>query len=79
MDTLSGMKAIQEYCRAINLPASEATVIQMIRESGFPAKKLGGIWVASKEVIENWIKEYTSGDVQTPPPKKTKKSAPKRW
>jgi hypothetical protein len=60
--TLSGMKAIQEHCRAINLPSSEATVLQMIRDSGFPARKLGGIWVADPEVIGTWVKVFTSGE-----------------
>lgn len=61
--TLSGMKAIQGYCRAKNLPSSEASVLQMIRDSGFPARKLGGIWVADPENITKWVKNYTSGEV----------------
>ena len=71
--TLSGMKAIQDHCRAKNLPSSEATVLQMIRESGFPARKLGGIWVANTEIIETWVKKYTAGeDPAAAKPKKKK-------
>jgi hypothetical protein len=61
--TLSGMKAIQEHCRAINIQSSEATVLQRIRDSGFPARKLGGIWVADREAIAKWLKVYISGEV----------------
>jgi len=61
--TLSGMKAIQEHCRAINLPSSEVTVLQMIRESGFPARKLGGIWASDREAIAKWLKIYISGEI----------------
>lgn len=77
--TLSGMKAIQEHCRAINLPSSEATVIQMIQESGFPARKLGGIWVASKDKIDEWFRDFTAGDpAEDKKPKKKKKAGPRR-
>jgi hypothetical protein len=60
---LSGMKAIQEHCRILGLPASEVTVIQMIRQSGFPARKLGGIWLSDKERIQDWQKRYISGEL----------------
>jgi hypothetical protein len=71
--TLSGMKAIQDHCRAINLPSSEATVLQMIRESGFPARKLGGIWVADTEMIGKWVKIFTSGEKAAATSSKKKK------
>lgn len=77
--TLSGMKAIQEHCRAHNLPSSEATVIQMIQQSGFPARKLGGIWIASPAKIDKWIEEFTAGDpAEDKKPKKKKKAEPRR-
>lgn len=62
---LSGMVAIRDFCRSINLASSEASVIQMIRESGFPAKKLGGIWESEKELIVTWRKNYLTGEVKT--------------
>jgi hypothetical protein len=68
--TLSGMKAIQEHCRAINLPSAEATVLQMIRQSGFPARKLGGIWMADREAVTKWLKSYTSEEITTVSPPK---------
>lgn len=80
--TLSGMKAIQEHCRSINLPSSEATVIQMIHDSGFPARKLGGIWIASKVKIDEWFKEFTATGEPAEdkkPEKKKKKQPRRRW
>lgn len=62
---LSGMNAIRDFCRSINLASSEATVIQMIREYSFPAKKLGGIWESDKELIVKWRKNYLNGDDKT--------------
>ena len=61
---LSGMVAIRDFCRSINLASSEASVIQMVRESGFPAKKLGGIWESDKESIVDWRKKYINGEVK---------------
>jgi hypothetical protein len=61
---LSGMVAIRDFCRSINLASSEASVIQMVRESGFPAKKLGGIWESDKESIVEWRKKYINGEVK---------------
>ncbi len=61
--TLSGMKAIQEHCRAVNLPSSEVTILQMIRESEFPARKLGGIWMSDAENIAKWLSGYIAGEI----------------
>jgi hypothetical protein len=72
---LSGMKAIQDQCRALNLPSSEATVLQMIRESGLPARKLGGIWMADQKAIIKWLEIYVSGEnIIVPSPKKKKRN-----
>lgn len=50
MSVLYGMKAICDY---INL--TEATVLQRIRECGFPAAKMnGGIWESDTELIDEW-------------------------
>lgn len=72
---LSGMKAIQEYCRSISLASSEASVIQMIRDYGFPARKLGGIWTSDKESITKWVKCYVEGEIKTKKDKKKNKAA----
>jgi len=77
---LSGMKAIQEGCRAMNLPSTEVTVLKMIRESDFPARKIGGIWVATRENIEEWVKKITSSeDPAAGKPKKKKNDPRRRW
>lgn len=61
---LSGMTAIRDFCRSIGLASSEASVIQMIKECGFPAKKLGGIWESDRDIIKEWRRKYISGDVE---------------
>ena len=53
---LCGMKAICEHCRSISLPSSESTVISMVKTSGFPAKKVGGIWISNADAIIAWTK-----------------------
>lgn len=61
---LSGMTAIRDFCRSIGLASSEASVIQMIKECGFPAKKLGGIWESDRDIIKEWRRKYISGEVE---------------
>ncbi len=46
---LLGMKEITLYVRR-----SEATVLKLIREEGFPARKVGGQWVSDTTVIVEW-------------------------
>jgi hypothetical protein len=60
---LSGMTAIRDYCRSINLASSEVSIIQFIRDCGFPARKLGGIWESDKVKITEWRRGYVSGEV----------------
>ena len=56
MAKLSGMKAI---CTYIN--RSEATVLGWIRDLGFPAKKLGGIWESTTDLADKWHLEQLEG------------------
>jgi len=60
---LSGMTAIRDFCRSINLSSSEASVIYMIVSCGFPARKIGGTWESDKEMIVDWRKKYINGEV----------------
>jgi hypothetical protein len=48
-DLLLGMKAICSYVHR-----SEPTVLSLVRSSGFPAKKIGGIWESWKSRIDQW-------------------------
>lgn len=64
LTALSGMKAICEFCRAITLPCSEASVMQMIHECSFPARKIGGIWESDKDLITTWRRKWISGEIQ---------------
>lgn len=52
-DALVGMKAICEYYMR-----SEPTILGLIRDSGFPARKIGGIWEASKSRVDSWRDAY---------------------
>ncbi|MEN6422619.1 MAG: hypothetical protein ABFD76_11815 [Smithella sp.] len=72
-NALSGMNAIRDFNRSINLASSEASVIQMVRESGFPAKKIGGIWESDKRSIIAWRVKYINGEVTIRPEKKRAK------
>lgn len=49
MTALSGMKEITAYVRR-----SESTVLTLIREFDFPAKKICGVWESDTEVVDNW-------------------------
>lgn len=68
---LSGMKAIRDYCRSINLSSSEASIIQMIKDYGFPARKLCGIWESDREAIAAWRKQYVMNDAASDAEAKT--------
>jgi len=46
---LIGMKAIADY-----IQRSEPTVLKLVKESGFPAKKISGIWESDKNAIGEW-------------------------
>jgi hypothetical protein len=48
-DALDGMKEICQYVRR-----SEATVMKLIRQQDFPAKKIEGQWMSSKTKIDIW-------------------------
>jgi hypothetical protein len=52
MGHLIGMKAL---CDKVN--RSESTVLSWIRELGFPAKKVGGIWESTDSRVDKWKKE----------------------
>ena len=56
MAALVGMKAIQ---KCVNM--SEDTVLTWIRQVGFPAKKVGGIWISETEAISRWCAAIAEG------------------
>jgi len=49
---LSGMK---EICNHLN--RSEPTVLTLIRDYAFPAKKVLGVWESDTDLIDSWRKE----------------------
>jgi len=61
---LSGMKAIREFCGSIGLPRTEASIIQLKLQCGFPMKKLLGNWESDKEMIVEWRKKYVQGEIE---------------
>jgi len=54
-DALHGMKAISNYFGG----RSEATILKLIREESFPAKKMAGGWYSHKHTIDAWVEEQT--------------------
>jgi len=60
---LSGIKEIQTCCGRLGLPTSVSSVISMINHDGFPAKKIGGIWISDMNLIEEWRLSYIKGVV----------------
>lgn len=59
MAALTGMKAI---CTHMN--RSEATMLALIREYDFPARKLRGIWETDTELVDEWRKEFVRGEMR---------------
>ncbi len=64
---LSGMKAIREHCGSIGLQQAESTILSFKVQYLFPMKKLGGIWVSDKLLIDEWRKKYISGAMDPAP------------
>ena len=54
-ESTTGLSGMKEICSHMN--RSEATVLKMIRESDFPAIKIGGVWESDKALVEKWRKE----------------------
>lgn len=63
-NALGGFKEIQECCGRMGLPSSAASVLDMIKYQGLPAKKIGGTWISDSDLIEKWRKEYIEGKPQ---------------
>lgn len=49
MAPLTGMKEICAYCNR-----SESKVLDMVRNEGLPAIKVGGCWESDTELIDRW-------------------------
>lgn len=49
---LTGMKEICEY-----MGRSDVTILKLIRDQEFPACKIGGIWEADKDLVDEWRKD----------------------
>jgi len=54
---LVGMAAICQY-----MNRGEKTVLNLIRDEDFPARKLGGIWESDKELVDKWRRRRISMD-----------------
>ena len=77
--SLGGMTAIRDYCRILGLQCAESSIIALIKECGFPARKLGGQWLSDKLLIKNWIVGFISEaeEHESEPTKKVSKSTGK--
>ncbi len=54
---LATMDDIRNYCRTVKLPCSEAKILQMHRNDGFPMRQLAGQWESDARLIEVWRKK----------------------
>lgn len=52
---LHGMKAISDY-----YGRSEATVLKLHREFGFPLRKDTGAWISDRALIDDWHRDYVA-------------------
>ena len=72
MGILVGMKEICGYVKK-----SEATVLDMIRAQGMPARKISGwVWESDTDLIDQWRRDLIiagSDDPAPPPPAKKPK------
>lgn len=58
-DALHGMKCICSY-----YGRSEATVLKLHAESGFPIKKMPGGWSSARSLIDQWNIDFIAGRLQ---------------
>lgn len=70
MSALVGMKAICGY-----MGRSESTMLGIIRDLDFPAKKIYGIWESDTELVDQWRVGQISGVI--PVKKKTEETTKK--
>lgn len=70
MSALSGMKAICGY-----MGRSESTMLTIIRDLDFPAKKICGIWESDTELADKWRVGQISGPAAFPAPARPIKKA----
>jgi hypothetical protein len=61
--SLGGMTAIRDYCRILGLQCAESSIIALIKECGFPARKVLGQWMSDKVLIKAWHVSYISGSL----------------
>ena len=53
---LIGTKEISDYTGR-----SWPTIARWIREEGFPAKKMEGVWESNKDLIDEWRRKLLEG------------------
>lgn len=59
-DTLFGVAAIRPHVGG----ASESTIMKWkIEYPTFPIRKLGGVWVANRETLVEWFRNFCLGKV----------------
>lgn len=69
MAHLKGMLEISNYARR-----SESTILQWIRDLGFPAKKITcGVWESDTDLIDRWRLQQFENDI---PPMELSKKKP---
>jgi len=62
MTALSGMKDICKY-----MNRSESTILILIRDREFPARKILGCWESDSELVDAWRRQQIIGAGQEKP------------
>jgi predicted DNA-binding transcriptional regulator AlpA len=66
-ETLMHLSGMKEICNHLN--RSEPTVLTLIRDYDFPAKKVLGVWESDTDLIDRWRKNQISrGNTSVPMP-----------
>jgi predicted DNA-binding transcriptional regulator AlpA len=50
--TGTGLQGLKEICAYVGKSAN--TVKKLIREAGFPAQQIGGVWESDRMLIDDW-------------------------
>ena len=58
---LSGTKQIRDYCEC-----HWDVILDWIDNDGFPSAKLGGHWIAYKDMIDDWFRSQIIAKNTTP-------------
>ena len=62
MAAIEGMKAISAHENG----KSEATILKLIRQEGYPARKMLGVWSTTSKLVEEWREDRLREKLKDP-------------